>query len=495
MRFSLAVGCSSAVLLACGSDPVSPSPGGDAGVLDSSIDQLAPPPDGASLDAPPVPDSGAPYLPSKWSQRFEHAKYAHLFDGGLGQLPCVAAILEGFPGIDFGQGPQAKAGICGYLMGVDTGTVCGGTVNNTLNIWQVDPPLIRDLNEVSPYGPFNVLGNISKSGQTTNSVENRLFPVGVAHSVPFDGRLHAWAFPNNNEALAYDSAALATLKVEAMPDNVPPGGLAMRGLVGGTTPVRVWPGPVTTPSIAVDILRAVDATTYYVAGRLAGPSFDFKDGKTVAGAGMFLSKMTAGTIVATWVTLFGGVPQEDPSLGAGDHFGAGARFDPGTKVYVTTFEGTSDFGTGPQTSPAGVPSVAVALMDLTTGKATKTFVFPKGPGSHGRISRPSVAMLKNGDFLLFDTLWDTVDVGGVKLQAQQGADVYVARFDATGKGLWGRVYGGAGDDEAFLVLNKSGTVDDVTVLSGHSMQSIDFGNGPLTTSAVEGEAWVTRLSL
>ena len=86
-------------------------------------------------------------------------------------------------------------------------------------------------------------------------------------------------------------------------------------------------------------------------------------------------------------------------------------------------------------------------------------------------------------------------VGGVKLQAQQGADVYVARFDATGKGLWGRVYGGAGDDEAFLVLNKSGTVDDVTVLSGHSMQSIDFGNGPLTTSAVEGEAWVTRLSL
>lgn len=507
MKFSFAAGCGSVLLLGCGSDPISPPPGQDAAMLDSSLDQVVPPADGADTDTLPVVDSAVPYLPSKWSQRFEHAKYAHIFDGLLGSDYCVALVLEGFPGVDFGLGPRPKSGIFGYLMGAETGAVCGGVLNvgKTISVWEVDSPLIRDLNEKGPFGPFNVLGATNQVSQTTNSLENQLFPVGFPKSTPMDGRLHTWSFINNNEALAYDSALALGLKMELMPVGVPQGGLAMRGLFTtiNATPYRVWAGPATTPSIAIDILRAldpngVDTSHYYVAGRLSGPSFDFKDGNVVTGSGMFLAKVTMslqpGTIVADWVTLFGGVPQEDPALGKGDHFGAGARFDAPSKVYVTTFEGTADFGTGPQTSPAGVPSVAVAVMDLTTGKATKTFVFPKGPASHGKISRPSVAKLKNGDFLLFDTLWDTVDVGGVKLQAQQGADVYVARFDATGKGLWGRVYGGPGDDEAYLVMD-AWSVDDVPVLSGHSMQSIDFGNGPLTTSAVEGEAWVTRLTL
>ncbi|CAN5180846.1 hypothetical protein BH09MYX1_BH09MYX1_43570 [soil metagenome] len=246
--------------------------------------------------------------------------------------------------------------------------------------------------------------------------------------------------------------------------------------------------------MAVDEIRATFPQATVLVGRLGGPTFDFltpnpPDGQ-VAGSGFFMVTVgeSGDQFSTSSVRFFGGTPQE--AVGTKDHAGAGARFENG--IFTAVFEGTMTIEGKVLTSPSNAPAIAVAIFNYTNGAfaLSSAFAFPKGAGSKGKLSRPRVVRVAD-KYVLADTVWDSIDVGGTIVQAKQGADVALVGFDGTGKGLWSRVYGGAGDDESYELTN-----DQVFLYwTGHSASSIDFGNGALKTSAVDGEAWATEIHL
>jgi hypothetical protein len=73
----------------------------------------------------------------------------------------------------------------------------------------------------------------------------------------------------------------------------------------------------------------------------------------------------------------------------------------------------------------------------------------------------------------------SVDFGGGLLTSAGGADVSLAKFDASGNLLWGKLFGDAGDQYGSSVaVDASGNV----VMVGRFSETIDFGGGPLTSA-------------
>lgn len=277
--------------------------------------------------------------------------------------------------------------------------------------------------------------------------------------------------------------------------SIPKGGFAFNS----PTISRSFPSPDSSVSIAIDAVFDHLSAGVFVVGRLAGPTFNFKklsdpDAGVVTGSGFFMARFEKSALDVQSVTVFGGTPIEPVSLRDADHRHASISVDSlsGPRVLVAPFENSIDFGTGPLSAPSNGHAIGLARLNSTFG-VIGAVAFPKGPASKGKLSRPAVTRVSSSSsvFIIADTFWDTVDVGGIQLTAKQGADVFVAAYDfASGKGLWGRVYGGPGDD---FVYSISGSGSGDFVLAGHSETSIDLGNGPLVAPTSAGETWIARL--
>lgn len=185
-----------------------------------------------------------------------------------------------------------------------------------------------------------------------------------------------------------------------------------------------------------------------------------------------------------WTRQFGGAAQYDEPAVAIDALGS---------VFLASrVGGEVDFGGGalPVTAPTGV---AIAKLD-----AQGKHVWSKRLGGWEASSPPKLAVdLPSGDLFLAVTCVGDPDLGGGPLSGTTPSSrvwrrLLVARFDASGRHQWSRLFGagaphasGGGVEIGGLAVGPDGDLFLAGAMSGGSM---DFGCGALTCSFTAGEA-------
>ena len=445
-------------------------------------------------------DTGTGNPPATWSFKLEHVGYADMdpFVAAVpdaGQGVCVAA--EGAPGANVGTGPLTAAGtfVAAFSIG-DAG------------------PLFGLPKSVSMYNGLRITGQLSRVTDTTatylheevNLIGANYFEsaAGCAVLLPlptqYGGaqRYHHTIDPVDVRAvdgLTSGIGGAPVFKGMAGPLGTTPGHVALGSGGQGNGTATILAGDAGPYPLAIDAVASIpDNNPQLVfAGRMAGPfAFDVNAPET-PGTGYVVWSLDATTLAVKWVRVLGGTPLQDVSLGPTTAEATSFRAVPGPgtdAAFTLPFEGTLNLGTKTLTAPAGAQATAVISFD-GTGAVNLAWMFPKGPASSGKLSRPSAVRMTVNSYVLLDTVWDTMQIGVTTVTATAGSDVVLAEFDASGNLTSYRLYGGPGDDEAYRVTGA--LVPNDYLILGHSTQSIDFGNGALTTSAVEGEIWVARV--
>ena len=147
------------------------------------------------------------------------------------------------------------------------------------------------------------------------------------------------------------------------------------------------------------------------------------------------------------------------------------------------FEGTMDAGGGALTSD-------VADMFLVKLDKDGNHLWSKLLG--GPLNQVGqVVPDGQGGIILTGQMEGSMDLGAGPLVSEGGFDAFIARFDAAGDLLWNKSFGGPGYQNAGQArIDPMGNI----VLSGRFEQSIDLGEGPLT-SAGDHDAYVAKLDL
>ena len=471
------------MVVACGQSQQTGDGGVDATVdqltVDAASDSALDAADGGTSDT--SLDAGPKYPPALWSVAIEHVSFAD----GAWSGDTVGVAFQGSAGLKV-------AGTTLSGPGAVTGVFHDGDASISPEaVWPYDKNVI-EVSAVQDGHGFQQATLTKQGSSSPMQLEDLNLSPGFyqiwsdnANPVP---RLHQDTI---SQVMAFDglpSGSYTTLQ---------PGGLLIVKRGFGT---RTFPGATSTPTLAVDSVRGDTSSRYCLGGRLSG-SFDLgSDAGPVNGNGFFIADFVPALTALQWIKVFGGTPLY--AVGSAAPEGTGIRLwynvEDGSVVFTFPFTGSVDFGNNQTfTAPSGGQATAMGVIDAS-GAVTLVKVFGKGTGSAGKPSRPSAYPLwdsqdKTIGYRLFDTVWDTIDLGGTTATSTAGADVVIADFDSSGKLTSYRVYGGPGDDEAYRITSELPSLNDYVII-GHSMQSIDFGNGSLSTSAAEGEAWVARIS-
>jgi len=142
-------------------------------------------------------------------------------------------------------------------------------------------------------------------------------------------------------------------------------------------------------------------------------------------------------------------------------------------IFVTgVFRGTLDMGKGPMTG-AGVMTDDVFLAKLDAAGAT---LWSMGFGDQTNQAGFGVATDSSGNVVVVGRFEGGINFGSGALNSAGTTDVFVAKFDGTGKLLWAKRYGAAGADQARAVaVDAMGNIH----LTGSFTTSIDFGGGAI----------------
>jgi hypothetical protein len=223
---------------------------------------------------------------------------------------------------------------------------------------------------------------------------------------------------------------------------------------------------------------AIDAQDNIIlTGQLSG-SADFGGG-AIASAGsidLFVAKLdAAGKHV--WSKRFGDA--------AGSQTGTSVAIDKdGNIVVVGYFDGTIDFGGGPLTS-AGIFDIFVAKLD-----PAGNHVWSKRFGDAGAQAATAVKTTPEGDIIIMSALGGSADFGGGPVTSAGGFDVGLAKLDATGKHVWSKHFGDAGEQSGnAIAVDAAGNV----LVTGMFLGTVDFGGGPFTDMN-GGDVFVLKLS-
>jgi len=190
--------------------------------------------------------------------------------------------------------------------------------------------------------------------------------------------------------------------------------------------------------------------------------------------------------VAAWVQRIVG-PGSDKFLGS-------AR-GPNTTIWGGGwFEQTTSFNSGTLTSVGG-RDIIVAQFNPFTGGVNVA----KQYGGTGRdeVSGGGVASTDSdlSTFVMSGFFDDTIDFGGTSTAvtaSNGGLDMWIAKFDANGVGVWAVAYGGPGDDrDVSCALDAQGDI----YITGSFTTSISFGNIALTAVGGSGtDQFIAKLS-
>jgi hypothetical protein len=167
--------------------------------------------------------------------------------------------------------------------------------------------------------------------------------------------------------------------------------------------------------------------------------------------------------------------------GANEDVGGVAVDRSGNVFYTGTFQGTIDFGGGPLTAVGMSSDIYLAKYD-PTGK----YLWASRFGDMQVQQSTGIAVDAQGDATITGANYGVLDFGtGTPLTAaagQNAPDIFVAKFDPTGKALWAKGYGDPGTQSGQSVAaDAKGNL----AVTGSMQQTTDFGMGVLTSAGMD----------
>jgi uncharacterized protein (AIM24 family) len=212
-----------------------------------------------------------------------------------------------------------------------------------------------------------------------------------------------------------------------------------------------------------------------IVGQFAG-TVDFGGGplQSAGGLDIFVAKLDASG-AHVWSERFGDTA---------DQYAEAIALDSAGNVLVTgSFYGDLDFGGG-SLHGAGGEDVFIAKLDVNGGH-----VWSKSFGDAADQLAASIAVDGSDNVILAGSFNGTIEFGGGPLSSAGGADVFLAKLDASGGHVWSRRFGDTADQHAACVA-----VDGAAnvFLTGDYNGTVDFGSGSLQ-SAGAGDVFVTKL--
>lgn len=213
-----------------------------------------------------------------------------------------------------------------------------------------------------------------------------------------------------------------------------------------------------------------------LAGNFVG-SISF-GGASLASAGaadVFVAKLDAAG-AHVWSQRFGSEAAEGP-------VGVAVGAD-GAVIVAGNLPGSMDFDQ--KLESAGSTDVFVAKLDGATGAP----IWSRRFGDALAQTTAGVAVDSVGGIVLAGTFAGLLDFQPVPLLSQTQGDVWVAKLNAGGEGVWAHRYGGA---QAQAVRGVAvGPLGEV-VVTGELSGTVDFGGGPVTSGA-DPDVFVVRYS-
>lgn len=171
---------------------------------------------------------------------------------------------------------------------------------------------------------------------------------------------------------------------------------------------------------------------------------------------------------AMWAGLYG------DTTGGQFVWGVGVDAATGDSVITGDFEGTIDFGGGATYTSLGLYDIFLARFDPAGALLwSKTF------GDVALQSAQAVAVGPMGEVVITGFFQGTVNFGGGALTTAGGADIFVAKFDASGAHVWSKKFGSATDDQYGLAVAIDPLGD--VVVTGSYKGAINFGGANLTS--------------
>lgn len=207
---------------------------------------------------------------------------------------------------------------------------------------------------------------------------------------------------------------------------------------------------------------------------------DLKVGETVLesvrSADIFLIKLDPNGGVV-WAKSFGGT---------GKNEGTRVAIDAQTNVLLLAhFRSKVDFGGGPLES-AGNQDIALAKFN-NTGRHVWSMNF----GSEFNELGWGLAVDPAGSVAITGSFDSKIAFGDATNTSKGESDIYIAKFDSTGKYLWSHTYGSEREDVGFGVgMDKFGNI----TATGSFWQKVDFGGGPLQANGINKDIVLYKLA-
>ena len=210
----------------------------------------------------------------------------------------------------------------------------------------------------------------------------------------------------------------------------------------------------------------------YVTGYFRGTA-DFDPGTGAAnltsagGADIFLAKYDgAGNYL--WAKNMGGTA---------DDISTGIAVDASSHIYITgSFNGSGDFDAGAGT--ASLTSLGGTDIFLTAYDGAGNYLWAKNMGGTGTDSALSVALDAGGNVYITGSFTGTADFDGdapvASFTSMGSADIFWAKYDASGTFAWAKTIGGTGDDIGRGInVDVAGNIN----LTGSFSATVDFDAG------------------
>ncbi|MDQ5840288.1 MAG: fibronectin type III domain-containing protein, partial [Chloroflexota bacterium] len=188
------------------------------------------------------------------------------------------------------------------------------------------------------------------------------------------------------------------------------------------------------------------------------------------GTGLLTSAGGADIFVARYSSA--GTPLWSMRIGSSsDDRAKAVAVDDSGNIFVTGFfRGTVDFGGGPVSAQT---NAANAFLAKYSPAGIHLWSKRLSTGS-GLDEGTALAVDAGGNVLVGGILYQTSDFGGGPLTTAGGADIFLAKYSASGAHSWSKRMGGAGEDWVYgLAVNGSGG----PALTGSSVGSADLGGG------------------
>lgn len=207
-----------------------------------------------------------------------------------------------------------------------------------------------------------------------------------------------------------------------------------------------------------------------------------------AAPGILVAKLDPSG-VHTWSKRFGGVESWQ--------YARDLAISPDGVVLTGSFIGALDFGGGALTSALGAedsgggpddPSVDGFLVKLT---ADGEHVWSVSLGAGGQQYSKYVEVDAAGDAVIVGSYFSGFELGGTALDSVAGPDLFLARFSGeSGDAKWVKPLPGAGEEYVYgLGVDPWGNLN----VTGYFTESLDLGDGTLTSTSTVGDLYVAKL--